>query len=211
MDAREKMGGAGGEERRAKGEPGPQAEVGDVMRTVRLSLVGTVILALLGGFAAATATADDDAASAVHAVGAFTLDEMITPGTVTYTSGGVRQLRGLVATQQEDWSDSRLSGVSTLVFNEDEYPELMGPKWGTTRLENDGGAWEGSYLAIQLPRDEGPDIPTYLTTMVGEGGYAGLSALCFAVYAQGPGWEGAEPECIIFPGPVPVIGGLPEE
>ena len=181
------------------------------MRMLRPMLAGTVTLALLGGLAAATATADDEAASAVHAVGTFTLDEILTPGTETYTSGGVRQLRGRVATPQEDWSDSRLSGVSTLVFNEDEYPELMGPKWGTTRLENDGGAWEGSYLAIQLPRDEGPDIPTYLTTMVGEGGYAGLSALCFAVYAQGPGWEGAEPECIIFPGSVPVIDGSPAE
>jgi hypothetical protein len=127
-----------------------------------------------------------------------------------YTPAGVRQLRGLKASQTEQWSDPRLAGTSLLVHNEHEYPELMGPKWGTTRTENDGGAWVGSYLGMELPRADGPDIPVYLTTMVGEGGYEGLSALCYTVYPGGPGWDG-ESECIVFEGPVPQIGGLPSE
>jgi hypothetical protein len=97
-----------------------------------------------------------------------------------------------------------------MVHNEHEYPELMGPKWGTTRTENEGGAWVGSYLGMQLPRADGPDIPVYLTTMVGEGGYEGLSALCYEIFPGGPGWDG-ESECIVFEGPVPQIGGLPSE
>ena len=185
------------------------------MRTLRLSLVGTAILALLGGVGSAVVAQDkaedDGVPSAVHAIGALAMDELIEQGDVQYTPDGVRHLRRLVATQTEDWSDPRLSGISTLVYNEDEYPEFMGTKWGTSSLENDGGAWRGTYLGFQLPRDEGPDIPVYLSTMVGEGGYTGLSALCYTVYAEGPGWEGAEPECLIFPGPVPTIDGSPAE
>jgi hypothetical protein len=57
---------------------------------------------------------------------------------------------------------------------------------------------------------DSPDIPVYLTTMVGEGGYEGLSALCYEIFPGGPGWDG-ESECIVFEGPVPQIGGLPSE
>ena len=181
------------------------------MRTLRLFLAGTVIVVLLAG-PGAVIGADDEGAGegAFHATGASALDELIDPGTVTYTPAGVRQQRGVEASQTEQWSDPRLAGTSLLVHNEDEYPELMGPKWGTTRTENDGGAWVGSYLGMELPRAEGPTIPVYLTTMVGEGGYEGLSALCYTVYPGGPGWDG-ESECIVFEGPVPQIGGLPPE
>ena len=141
---------------------------------------------------------------AVHTTGTSSLGEFISPGTETYTPDGVRQLRDLRATTLEVSSDPRLSGTNTINYNEDQYPDLMGPKWATIHIENEGGAWVGWSLGMELPPADGPNAPVYIGMVVGEGGYEGLSALCNTTYPEGPGWDGAN-ECIIFPGTLPEI------
>ena len=176
------------------------------MRTLRLSLVGTVILILLGGLSSGTGAqeAEETPERAVHATGTSSLGEFISPGTQTYTPEGVRQLRGLEATTLDVSSDPRLSGTNTINYNEDQYPDLMGPKWATFSIENEGGAWGGWTVGIELPRADGPNFPVYIGMAEGEGGYEGMSTICYTTYPEGPGWDGVS-ECIVFPGPLPEI------
>ena len=70
-------------------------------------------------------------------------------------------------------------------------------QWGTARLVNAGGVWEGPYSGIYAT-GRGDIITTWYT---GSGGYAGLSY--YELYTQsttGPGWVAVG---LIFPGSPP--------
>mgnify|MGYP001591256136 CR=1 FL=1 len=176
------------------------------MRKMRSTLVVAVSLALLGGLGGAVVAKEEESAGIVDS----TLEEgtpavVVAPGTTTYTSRDVRQLRGLEATWTQEHSDPRLSGTVTFVYNEDDYPARVGPKWGHTTIENSGGTWVGLWLGMEVPRDEPEWFPVYITMATGTGDYEGLSAMCYMTFPKGPGQKVPVEECVIFEGPLPDI------
>jgi hypothetical protein len=159
------------------------------MRNLRLSLTGTVILALLGGVSA-VAVAQDEAS------------EPTTPAFFT-----------LVEETEEPWTivttDPRFSG--TWVANEpDIYP--VGHSYdhvsaGFVHLQNDAGAWKGwtsgwSWMS-EAPTQE-------QMWLVGEGAYEGLSAVvasrCEQLPCEEEDWVF---EGLIFEGDAPPLWGEP--
>jgi len=168
------------------------------MRTLRLALVGTVILVLAGGLSslAVGQSETQSPVEAVHATGTSSASEISEPTITTLPNGATR------ITVSGHWvltmDDPRSSGTETFIHTEDHYGETVGPVSGTTRLENEGGAWLGQYRGVILPDGSA----TYVGTYVGEGGYEGLSAACSS-HSDGGGVKG---DCILYPGPVPEIG-----
>jgi len=69
--------------------------------------------------------------------------------------------------------------------------QRTGVSWGTYRIENADGAWEGPFTGAEYPDERSPDI----VWLVGEGAYEGLTA--FVHEASGP------IEGVIVPGPQP--------
>ena len=173
------------------------SEGGNLMRTLRLSLVGTVILMLLGGLSGAVVAQSETLApvEAVHATGSTSASEIPLPTITTLPNGATR------ITVNGHWvltmDDPRFSGTETFIHTEDHYGETVGPVFGTTRLENEGGAWLGQYRGVILPDGSA----TYVGTYVGVGGYEGLSAACSS-HSDGAGAKG---DCILYPGPVSEI------
>ena len=173
------------------------------MRSTMPSAIAAVtVLALLGGLGSVTAQGDE--ASITYSVGSGGHDvEIVSQGTTTYTEGGVRQLRGLEATGVSVHEDPRLNVTAHVVYNEDEYPDWMGPKWAHVEAEGEDGSWVGWSLGIEVPREEGAGrFPVYIRMAAGRGGYEGLSQICYETYPDGPGWDSVD-ECIIFEGSLP--------
>jgi hypothetical protein len=86
------------------------------------------------------------------------------------------QVRGVVATTEDSMSDPRVSGTGTIGGNYDRWgPGPEATQWGTYRLENEGGSWEGTWAGIAYGPPGGPPIEDASAWLVGAGGYAGLS------------------------------------
>jgi hypothetical protein len=84
-------------------------------------------------------------------------------------SGPVGHLRGLEISTYDAMSDSRVSGIGHGIIDADDYGDI-GPEWGTFRLENDEGAWEGPMSGFNMGTD------THMTAWLqGEGAYTGLT------------------------------------
>jgi len=98
-------------------------------------------------------------------------------------------------------NDPRVSGkyaatVHTRPWSADASHEAFVP-WGTARLVNAGGVWEGPYSGI-FATGRGNIITTWYT---GSGGYAGLSYYeTITASTTGPGWVAVG---LIFPGSPP--------
>jgi hypothetical protein len=100
-------------------------------------------------------------------------------GATTEIVDGVTQTRGEVCDPQVlEMSDPRFDGDVTVSSDADVYPD--GPTliaWAL-RIENDGGAWQQRpVLTVEHP------VGTYTgntITLVGEGGYEGLTAVAAA-------------------------------
>ena len=131
-------------------------------------------------------------------------------------------------TARAEMSDPRLNGSVTVDWTQDqhwaaEYPDLEGLdayfvrepgiaviKWGTLRIENDTGAWEGTLLeTFDVTADVLPSggLNVGVVELVGAGAYDGLSAVLFMRDSNAEGadwtdytvsWNG-----IIFPGNLP--------
>lgn len=72
-------------------------------------------------------------------------------------------------------SDPRLEGDYYVSYDSDDYrsPTVTSVGSGTWRIENEEGAWQGSFTNIKYP-----DSTTIVSTaLVGEGAYDGLTAL----------------------------------
>jgi len=121
------------------------------MRTLWLSQAGTVILVLLGGLSSVVMAQSETQApvEAVHATGSTSASEISAPTITTMPNGATR------ITVNGHWvltmDDPRFSGTETFIHTEDHYGETVGPVFGTTRLENEGGAWLGQYRASSSP------------------------------------------------------------
>jgi hypothetical protein len=95
-------------------------------------------------------------------------------GTQTTDTRDVTHIRGGTLECAETTNDARVSGRSVWGVNMDRWG--TGPRnaamvqWGSVRITNDGGSWEGTYTGTYDP-DRGDTIVAW---MKGSGGYAGL-------------------------------------
>lgn len=140
------------------------------MRSLRLSLMGTVILALLGGMGGAVVAQMDAEADAVYTTFLTTEPASWDGGSVTWTETLYSSRNG-VAVHTTEWSDPRVSGSWTIAFNADVDPATdHGVQWGTARIENDGGTWEGPFTGMEYE-------PYFMNAgwMAGDGDYAGYT------------------------------------
>jgi hypothetical protein len=136
------------------------------LRSLVAALLVAVTLALLAGAAVASAASSEFSGTEYWV-------ENLPVGTVSFP-GGTFQARGLRSVYRDVVGDPRLSGTSTVRINFSFRPApapatWTGPLWGTFRLENAGGFWEGSWTGER-------DADGFLTVRaVGRGGgaYAG--------------------------------------
>jgi hypothetical protein len=118
---------------------------------------------------------------------------VVSTGT-TARAGDVAQQRGVVAMTVDTMNDPRVTGTGTIRAANDSYGSV-GPQWETYRLENAGGAWEGTCSGALWSGGAGTDSVCWL---VGSGGYAGFT---YYLHVQGTGV--LEVDGIIFPGSPP--------
>jgi len=172
------------------------------MRTLRLSLAGTVIMVLLGGLGGAVlAQAEDESASQplseftgrmeCYNLSMGTLEDVV----VASTNEGDfirREWRGpSLSIAVREISDPRLDGSMSLWFNSDEYlidgdetpwqlSDVEPEEWPqgvmavTMRLRNADGSWQGSPYANWYVNGDHSTITAVLT---GGGAYEGQTAL----------------------------------
>ena len=100
-------------------------------------------------------------------------------------------------------TDPRVTGTETASWNMDQWGTAASGarvQWGTRRMENDGGTWEGTGSGV-YSSDRGDIIVSWYR---GTGGYAGLGYFEL--------WTGKDPWTIrgqVFPGDPPDLAGLP--
>jgi hypothetical protein len=112
----------------------------------------------------------DADADAVYTTYVTTEPASFDVGSVTRTET-LYSARDGVAVHMTEWSDPRVSGTWTVAFNVDQDAATRhGIQWGTARIENDGGTWEGPFT--------GMEYEPYLMNagwMTGDGDYAGYT------------------------------------
>jgi hypothetical protein len=133
------------------------------MRTLRLSLMGAVMLMPLGGAVVAQDAAEVNAG--------FTMN-------VTAEEWGFEG-EDLVHRLQVEASDPRLNGTWSRVQNclEDVRPPSLTVCVGSVRVENEGGTWVGRF------ENAGGGVqPRWIewTMLDGQGDYAGLTAFIYS-------------------------------
>jgi hypothetical protein len=93
---------------------------------------------------------------------------LINPGTWD-RSGPVGHLQGLELSTSDVMSDPRVNGTGRAFIAAHDYGDI-GPEWGTFRLENDEGAWEGPMSGFNMGTD------THMVAWLeGEGAYDGYT------------------------------------
>ena len=179
------------------------------MRTLRVSLAGTVIMALLGGLGGAV----------------MAQDEVEMPVTATYVTGEVTDYRPIQSGTYEPgagydtltddqyelqiaWSDPRLPTIkhgreNAIVYHEgdDQWSEALA---GSIRLEGPDGAWVGTTHGMSdFHPDQGRQM-TKVMVLEGEDAYEGLNAVIVATIDEAvspmPSYEG-----FIFEGEAPSL------
>ena len=166
------------------------------MRTLRLSLVGPVILVLLAGLGSVVVAQDDEGG----AVWVTLMDEQCSaPDDAVFTSGdedGKAWLRDYPLDCTVTWSDPRISGTRTTVYNDDCLGDAPCVYWGTHELAGPDGTWSGSSNGTTDPDGNA----TGYTVLIGSGGYDGLT---FLAHAMGPFGEPPSGFGIIYEGDAP--------
>jgi hypothetical protein len=104
-----------------------------------------------------------------------TYSETLDDGVFTFPDNNNLHIRNLVEAYIDEASDPRASGESAYTINANFrlMPEpvlFTGPMWGTFRLSNDGGYWEGTWTGR---RDEN-GFSYFHIVGHGRGGYEGL-------------------------------------
>ena len=179
------------------------------MRTLRLSLAGTVILMLLRGLGAVVAGDDETLASErPHQVsGSCVYAGHRTFGAYVEEDGRTGRHGDLVRVGCE-MDDARLSGSLWVLSNMDAIGGRIRASEGevmaqTVELVNDDGSWVGTnrgYIAYEpLGR-----VHYWQLELTGTGVYEGHSAL---LQVKGPGTGPYEVEGFVFPGALPEYPG----
>jgi hypothetical protein len=153
------------------------------------SIIGTAIaIGLLTGSAVGVMAQEDAAVSPPREfTGHIVCGPEVRTGTLESVAAADDSGSALSRTRGYAWetsatmSDPRLEGTYYISYDTDEYRGPGGTTTigsGTWRIENEEGAWQGSYLHA--------DDPDYATTvwmpLVGEGDFDGLTALWESVY-----------------------------
>ena len=156
------------------------------MRTLRLSLTGAAMLALVGGLGGAVATQDEEPAPVTFVTGtvaeAYTLDADGTDVDSDLASYDLRGYEVMTQTapirQVVEWSDPRLPtdlwltlGYTLISAGGDDFDGAMNVAWQSL-LDDEVGRWRGTGHSVQSP-----DEKYSLYALTGEGAYQGLSAL----------------------------------
>ena len=181
---------------------------GDVMRTLRLSLAGTVILALLGGLSGAV-VAQEEEQTATHVTGKVISGEWDFPTSSRSTvEGSIQHVLVMQAVRQFEWSDPRLPPMMTSRmatdahwYESDANPSAAVPWASTHRLDGPDGAWTATERGFM----ETDGFESFvLLVLTGEGAYEGLGAMLVEGVSEAPDgdddtiWEG-----YIFEGELP--------
>jgi hypothetical protein len=95
------------------------------------------------------------------------------PGRMWVSEDWVLHIRGMQEYYYNSFSDPRIAGYEVVTINVNmQLPEVYGPMWCTTRLENDDGYWEST--AVGYRTAEGA---SYIHAVYhGHGAYEGLQA-----------------------------------
>ena len=110
--------------------------------------------------------------------------------------GDVEQVRDQIDASVYEMNDPRVSGTGTQHVNANVYGTLAS-LWGTMRIENAQGAWEGSWDGTLWNDGRSMNVTAWL---VGSGAYEG-----YTYYSHS--WGTTSPlhsEGVIYPGPLPV-------
>jgi len=178
------------------------------MQTLRLSLVGTVMLMLLGGLGGAVMAqdAEDTGIAATHVTGTTTANRTVHMATYTHGDGFAHNTGYEGVYERDiDWSDPRLPSLMRSAENWDWYSvgdtsdQINGAMSlvQNVRLDGPDGAWTGTVYGLL---EETKPVETYPQTVLmvlgGSGAYEGLSAMLRTTYAEPPAmgtipdWEG---------------------
>ncbi len=164
------------------------------MRTLQLSLVGMLTLALLGGLSAMVVAQDDPMAPALVTGSVIKRSSGPTIGTVTTNEYGATLRTGFVGFAEWEASDPRLSGTDTYTGNWQRYAAGFQVEASTRVVENDDGRWVGTATGLDDSR-----ITTDAVIMHGEDAFEGLTAYVVIDYTASP----IEFVAAIFPGEMP--------
>jgi hypothetical protein len=139
-------------------------------RIFKLSVASLVVLVLLVAPVAARTTQTEYGGTEDY-VGP------VTGGLQWVSEDGVLHIRSGEESYYDDVSDLRLSGDSLVTVNANfQFAEppvyVYGRMWGTFRIENNGGHWEGHWVGKRTEQGF-----SYIRTVLhGHGGYDGLLA-----------------------------------
>ena len=186
------------------------------MRTLRLSLVGAVILTLLGGLGGAAMAQDDEEEvfGATHVTGTTPMLRNTDDGTPTFKDAGLA-IYGEAQVREVEWSDPRLPSSMRLTQNLDAYfvdSDEVGVAIAlvqNVRLDGPDGAWTGTAYGLLEGTEANTYPQTVLMVLEGEGAYEGLSAMFRTVYEEPPAegepadWDGYILEGEMTPLPEP--------
>ena len=183
------------------------------MRTLRLSLAGTVIVMVVGGLST-TVVAQDDAETVPmlsHGVAVFDATMPYPRHFQMPTMEGVPE-EGKVRTRDEgfevrveDISDPRLAGTWRTILNKDVYRDSLSEVVTVARrIDNAEGSWLG-HFAGYLDPDGGRRHQQGILT--GTGAYEGLTAI---VRMEDTGTLSWDVHGVVFPGALPEAPEYPE-
>ena len=102
----------------------------------------------------------------------------VSPGRQWVSGGGVLHIRGLQEAYEDVVDDPRLCGDAVVTANMNfrfASPPVFvyGPMWGTFRIDNHSGYWEGSWVG---ERTESQGFSYIRAVLHGHGDYEGLQA-----------------------------------
>ena len=169
------------------------------MRKIRTTTISVLAIGLLAGSAIGVAAQGDSDG---------TLEPTLTSGSLVFSGSEPLSWEERLqdGVQTEDWvdsaaiemSDPRLSGALTLDYTKQRFDTRNTDlAWGSARIENDAGAWEGMMRQTSDRDALGAEVGYY--ELVGSGAYEGLSAIVFETETPTDReWTG-----IIFPGDLP--------
>jgi len=146
------------------------------MRTLRLSLTATVILALLGGLSSAVvAQSEGDSSRVTQFTGTVTDENWHFEGAEDWEEDGVYYSRGTVAEWSIDWTDPRLPPKMWHRIDMEEYlpstPDSAVPYATSVLLLDEDGSWTGTGRGV------GYGEGFVQVVLTGDGAYQGLYAV----------------------------------
>jgi len=146
------------------------------MRTLRLSFVGAVILALLGGTGGVVmAQSEGDDSRVTQFTGTVTDENWNFEGAEDWEVDGVYYSRGTVAEWTVDWTDPRLPPKMWHRIDFEEYPPITPdsavPYATSVLLLGEDGSWTGTGRGV------GSDEGFVQVVLTGDGAYEGLYAI----------------------------------